>query len=118
MPFIELVARWTTESCHMPIRLSMFEEKHYDNTQFSQKLRTENCRVYNIADQQCFPEYTVVKTKGNPLYLEFHLFFQCSCVSIKRESDCKMLKPTQHLPDIGCGTLPTTTLTFIKTDNA
>ena len=40
---IELVARWTTGSCHMSIRLSMCEELHYDNTQSSQKLGTEHC---------------------------------------------------------------------------
>ena len=41
MYIIDLVARWTTESLHTSIRLSMCEEHHYDNTLFSQKLRTE-----------------------------------------------------------------------------
>ena len=41
MSFIDIVARWTTESCHSSIRLSMWEEYHYDNKLFSQKLRTE-----------------------------------------------------------------------------
>ena len=43
MSVIDLVTRRTTESCHTSICLSMGEEKHYDNTQFSQKLGTELC---------------------------------------------------------------------------
>ena len=43
MRVIELVARWTTGSCHTSIRLSVCEEEQYDNTQFSQKLRTQHC---------------------------------------------------------------------------
>ena len=52
----------------------MCEEKHYDNTQFSQKLRTELCGAYNVADQLCFPKNTSVETKENALYLEFYPF--------------------------------------------
>ena len=63
MNVIELVARWTTGSCHASIRLSMCKEYHYDNTQISQKLQTEHCGAEKIADQQCFSEYTFVKTK-------------------------------------------------------
>ena len=44
--------------------------------------------------------------------------FQCFCVSNKKESDWKKLTPTQHLPNIGCGTLPPTFLKLIKTNNA
>ena len=39
-------------------------------------------------------------------------------MSNKKKSDGKKLTPTQTLPDIGCGTLPTTILTRIKSDNA
>ena len=41
MSIIDLVARWTTESCHTSIRLSMCGDYHYDNTMFSHKLRTD-----------------------------------------------------------------------------
>ena len=51
---IDVVSRCTSESCHTSIRLSMCEEKQYDNTQFSQKLRTEHCGAKNVADQQFF----------------------------------------------------------------
>ena len=74
MRVMDLVARCTTETCHTSIRLSMCEEQQYDNTQFSEKLRTEHCGAYNIADQQCYSKYTFVKTKGNALQLEFHPF--------------------------------------------
>ena len=73
MRVIELTARWTTESCHTPNRLSLCEEKPYDHTQFSQKLQTETCGASNIADQQCFSKNTFVK-KENALWLEFHPF--------------------------------------------
>ena len=43
-------------------------------------------------------------------------FLHCFCVSNTKKSDAKKLKPTQHLPDIDCGTLPTTILTPFKTD--
>ena len=43
MFFIDLVARCATESCQKSIRLSMYEDLHFDNTRFSQKLRTKVC---------------------------------------------------------------------------
>ena len=45
-------------------------------------------------------------------------FRQCFCVSNKKKSHGKKLTPTQHLPDIGFGTLLTTVLAFIKNDDA
>ena len=36
----------------------------------------------------------------------------------QEEDDGKKLIPTQHLPDIECGTLPTKSLKLIKTENA
>ena len=45
-------------------------------------------------------------------------FFIGFCVSNKKKSDGKKLTPTQHLPNKRCGTLPTTILTLIKTDDA
>ena len=36
----------------------------------------------------------------------------------KKKSGGKKLTLTQHLPDFGCGTLPTTVLTLIKADDA
>ena len=35
----------------------------------------------------------------------------------KKKIDGNKLTPTHHLPDIGCGALPTTILTLIKIDN-
>ena len=45
-------------------------------------------------------------------------FFQCFCVSDKKNSGGKNLTLTQYLADFGCGMLPTTVLTLIKTDDA
>ena len=36
----------------------------------------------------------------------------------QEEDRWKKLTPTQHLPDIGCGTLPTTVFTLTETDEA
>ena len=44
-------------------------------------------------------------------------FLESFCLSNKKKSDGKKLTPTQHLPNISCGTLPTTILTLIRTDN-
>ena len=45
-------------------------------------------------------------------------FLKWLCVSNKeKKSDGKNLTRTQHLPDIGCGMLPTTVLTLIKSDD-
>ena len=71
---IGLVNRCTTESCHTSIRLSMCEEYHYDNTHFSQRLWTELCGVYNLAEKQCSSKYTFVKTTKSALQLELHPF--------------------------------------------
>ena len=66
-----------------------------------------------------FPKNTFVETEENALYLEFYPFsLMFFCESNKKKSDGNQLTPTQHLPDIGCGTLPNTILTLIKTDNA
>ena len=46
------------------------------------------------------------------------IFSNVFCVSNRKKSDGKPVTLTQHLPDIGCGTLPNTILTLIKTDNA
>ena len=50
--------------------------------------------------------------------MEFHQLFLSSRESYKKKSNGNKLTATQHLPDIGCGTLPTTILTLNKTDNA
>ena len=52
----------------------MCEEYHYDNTLFSQKLRTELCGAQNVADQQFLSKYSFVRTKENALQLEFFPF--------------------------------------------
>ena len=52
----------------------MCEEYNYDNTRFSQKLRTELCGPQNVADQQFFSKYSFVRTKENTLQLEFFPF--------------------------------------------
>ena len=43
---------------------------------------------------------------------------QCFVVSNKKKSEGKKLTHTQHPPNIGCGSLPTTISALIKTDNA
>ena len=62
-----LGARCKTESCHRSIHLSMCDEKHYDNTQFSQSLWREPCGALSLADQQCFSKYPFMKTKETAL---------------------------------------------------
>ena len=52
----------------------MCEEYHFDNTLFSQKLRTELCGAKSVTDQQCFSKNTFVKTRANALQLEFYPF--------------------------------------------
>ena len=64
MSNIDLVARRTTESYHTSIRLSMCDEYHYDNTPFSQKLRTE---LWSIKSAVFVKKNTLVKTKQNAL---------------------------------------------------
>ena len=66
MSIIDLVARWTTESCHTSIRLSMCEGYYYDNTLFSQKLRTELWSI-KCSRSAVFLKNTFVKTKQNGL---------------------------------------------------
>ena len=57
------------------------------------------------------------KRKRSLLRLLF-IFSNVFCVSKKKKSDGKQPTSTQDLPDIGCGTLPNTILTLIKTDKA
>ena len=45
-------------------------------------------------------------------------FLHYFCVSNTKKSDGKKLTPTQHLPNIACGTLPTIVLTPFKTHYA
>ena len=52
----------------------MCDGYHFDNKLFSQKLRTELCGAKNVADQQCFSNYTFVRTKENAPRLEFYPF--------------------------------------------
>ena len=59
-----------------------------------------------------------MKTKESEPKLQFHPILQRFCVSNKeKKSDGMKLTPTQHLPDIGCTTLPTTDLTLRKFDD-
>ena len=118
MSIIDLVARWTTENCHMSIRLSMCGDYHYDNTLISQKLQTELWSI-KCSRSAVFPEIHLCENKTKrSLVQNFFLFLQCFCVSNKKKSDGKKLTTTQHLPDIECGTLPTKILNLIKTENA
>ena len=71
----------------------------------------------NVADQQSFSKYTFVKTEQNGFLLKFHAFspiFLCE----QQKERWKEANTYESSTDIGCGTLPTTVLKFIKTDNA
>ena len=54
------------------------------------------------------------KKRKRSLLRILSMFFNVFCVSYKKKSVGKQLTPTQHLPDIGCGTLPNKILTLIK----
>ena len=117
MRVIDLVAACTTETCHTSIRLPMRKEQQYDNTQFSKKLRTG--LVEHKVQISSASQNTPLGKQKKTLFSENSIhFLHCFCVSNKKKSDGKKLTPTQNLPNIGCGTLPSKILTLIKTDNA
>ena len=61
MSVLDLVARCTTESCDTSVRVSICDEEHYDDTKFSQKLKTDVYWASNLAEQQYFLEHTFDK---------------------------------------------------------
>ena len=108
----DLVASCTTDRCHTSIRLSISQEKHHDNKQFSQELRTELSGAQNVADKQCLSEYTFVKTNGSALQLEFHAFSPMSLFEQQEEERWKAAETytasTRYwLPDITYHTILT-----------
>ena len=106
MRIIELVARLASGSCHTSIRLSMCEEKHYDNTMFTE-VTDRTLWSIKVSRSAVFSRIHLCENKRNRSLVRILSIFSRIFLWATRR---RAIDRSWHLHSHSCVTLPTKNL--------